>query len=306
MPVACLLSTDVPLIDIRQRSGYLLGAVVVAHIILISAQVNTTRGVPMLEAVIFGLFAEVQRAATSGIADARATWDGYFALQAVRHDNERLRQDVARLQVQLQQEQALASQTHVLQELLELRRGTAMQTTAAAVIGAGASPEFRTVSIDKGTADGLRPDMAVIAPDGVVGRVIMPSARAAKVQLLIDRNASAGALVERTRAQGLVLGSGVDELRMDYVPSSGDVAVGDRVVTSGIDGIYPKGFVIGQIQSVKRVAGTYGTIIVKPAVAFSSLEAVLVVLTPPAADVGESSAAPAGGSPANRPADRVE
>lgn len=268
------------IIDIRQRTGYLLGAVVVAHIILISAQVNTKRGVPVLEAVTFGLFAEVQRGATSAIGEARAAWDSYFALKEVRRDNERLQRDVAQLQVRLQQEQALSSQTRTLQELLDLRGRTDLTTTAATIIGAGASPEFRTVSIDKGTGDGLRPDMAVIAPDGVVGRVIMPSARASKVQLLIDRNASAGVMIERSRAQGLVMGTGGDRLRMDYVQGAADVRVGDRVVTSGIDGIYPKGFVIGQIESVQRGAGAFSSIVVRPSVPFSSLEAVLVVLAP--------------------------
>jgi rod shape-determining protein MreC len=111
----------------------------------------------------------------------------------------------------------------------------------------------------------------------------MPSARAAKVQLLIDRNAAAGALVERTRAQGVVEGTGADMLRMNYVSGVADIKVGDRVVTSGIDGIYPKGFVIGQVQSIQRGSGEFTSIEVRPAVDFSSLEAVLVVLTPPVA-----------------------
>ena len=125
----------------------------------------------------------------------------------------------------------------------------------------------------------MRPTM----PAGVVGRVIQPSGRASKVQLLIDRNAAAGALIERTRAQGVVIGTGTDELRMDYVSGSADVKAGDNVVTSGIDGIYPKGFVIGQIQSVRRGAGEYSAIVIRPAVDFTALEAVLIVLTPPPA-----------------------
>jgi rod shape-determining protein MreC len=124
--------------------------------------------------------------------------------------------------------------------------------------------------------------MAVIAPAGVVGRIITPSARASKVQLLIDRNAAAGALVERSRAHGVVEGTG-GTLRMNYVSGTADVQVGDTVVTSGIDGIYPKGFVIGQIESVQRGAGEFETIALRPAVDFSSVEAALVVVTPPAA-----------------------
>ena len=109
----------------------------------------------------------------------------------------------------------------------------------------------------------------------------MPTARASKLQLLIDRNAAAGAIVERSRAQGVVVGTGTDQLRLDYVSGTADVQVGDRVVTSGIDGIYPKGFVIGQIESIQRGAGAFSAIVVRPAVDFSGLESVLVVLTPP-------------------------
>jgi rod shape-determining protein MreC len=268
------------LLDIRQRTGYLFMAVIIGHIILISAQVNTERGVPLLEAVTFGAFAEVQRGASSMIGGVRTSWDDYLALQSVRSDNEQLRREVAQLQVALQQQRALAQQSRTLVDLLKLREGTKLDTVAAGVIAGSASPDFRTLTIDKGSADGLRPDMAVIAPAGVVGRIITPSARAAKVQLLIDRNAAAGAIVERSRAQGVVEGTG-GSLQLNYVSGTADVQSGDVVSTSGIDGIYPKGFVIGQIESVERVAGAFGAIVIRPAVDFSSIEAVLVVTTPP-------------------------
>jgi rod shape-determining protein MreC len=271
------------LLDIRQRTGYLFLAVIVGHIILISAQVNTRRGVPMLEAVTFGVFAEVQRGSSSLIDKTHDSWQNYLALQQVRGENDRLKLEVASLQVGLQRERAVAEQARTLQQLLDFRSSVAFATTGAAVIAGGASPDFRTMTIDKGTGEGLRPDMAVIAPAGVVGRVIMPSSRASKVQLLIDRNAAAGALVERSRAQGVVEGTGAEVLRMNYVSGVADVKVGDQVVTSGIDGIYPKGFVIGQIESIERGAGEFSAIVIRPAVDFASLEAVLIVLTPPVA-----------------------
>jgi rod shape-determining protein MreC len=286
-------------LDVRQRTGWLFMAVTVVHIILISAQVNTRRGVPMLEEATFGVFAEVQRATTSVVGGVQDSWQNYFALQQVRSENEQLQQEVARLRVQMQQERALAQQSRSLQELLDLRSSLEIDTTGANVIGAGASAEFRTMTLDKGTGAGLRPDMAVISPSGVVGRVIMPTARASKLQLLIDRNAAAGALVERSRAQGVVVGTGTDLLRMDYVSGTADVKVGDRVVTSGIDGIYPKGFVIGQIESIERGPGEFNGIIVRPAVDFSVLESVLVVMTPPAISIDnlepESGSQAAGG-----------
>ena len=271
------------LLDIRQRIGYLFIAVTIGHIILISAQVNTNRGIPILEAVTFGVFAEVQRAASSAIGGMQTSWTDYVALQQVRTENEQLQKEISQIRVGLQQERALAQRSRTLEQLLDLRTQAGDLTTVAAnVIAGGASPDFRTITVDKGTADGLRPDMAVIAPAGVVGRIITPSARAAKVQLLIDRNAAAGALVERSRAQGVAEGSGGD-LRLNYVSGTADIQVGDTVVTSGIDGIYPKGFVIGQIQSVQRGAGVFDTIVLRPAVDFSSIEAVLVVTTAPVA-----------------------
>jgi rod shape-determining protein MreC len=273
-------------VDIRRRTGYLFRAVVVAHVILISTQVTTRRGVPMLEEAVFGIFSEVQRAANAFTTGVRTSWQNYFALQQVRAENEQLKRQIGALQVRLQQERSLAQQSQSLQKLLDLKMNTALSTTAANVIAGSASPEFRTITIDKGTSDGLHADMAVIGSAGVVGRVIQPSPRASKIQLLIDRNAAAGALDERTRAQGVVVGTGADELRMDYVPGAADVKTGDSVVTSGIDGIYPKGFTIGQIQSVRRGAGEYGSIVIRPAVDFSALETVLIVLTPssPAAE----------------------
>jgi rod shape-determining protein MreC len=270
-------------VDIRRRTGYLFLAVIVGHVILISTQVTTKRGVPMLEAAVFGIFSEVQRGANTVATSVRSGWQDYVALRQVRSENEQLKQQLGELRVRLQEERGLAQQTQSLQKLLDLKTSATLSTTAANVIAGGASPEFRTITIDKGTGDGLRADMAVLAPAGVVGRIIQPSSRASKVQLLIDRSAAAGAIIERTRAQGVVVGTGADELRMDYVAGSADVKAGDVVVTSGIDGIYPKGFVIGQIQSVRRGAGEFSAIVIRPAVDFTSLEAVLIVLTPPPA-----------------------
>src|SRR5882762_5343554 len=184
-------------------------------------------------------------------------------LRQVKIENDDLKRQLADAQVALQAQHALADRAHGLEQLLEMRDRVTLQTTAAEVIGGAATLDFRTVTIDKGTRDGLRPDMAIISPAGVVGRVVVPSARSAKVQLLVDRNAAAGALIERSRAQGVVVGAGGERLEMDYVSEAYDVAAGDVVVTSGIDGIYPKGFVIGHIESVARSGGAYKRITVK-------------------------------------------
>jgi rod shape-determining protein MreC len=268
------------LLDIRRRSGYIFLAVMIGHVILISAQVNSRSGVPVLEAVTFGVFAEAQRGLSTGVSGLRRMWNRYVWLRGVETENADLRRQLDEVRVQYQERHALADHARQLEELLALRDRSNLQTVAAEVIAASASPDFRTLTIDKGTSQGLKADMAVIAAAGVVGRIVVPSAGAAKVQLLIDRNAAAGALIERSRAQGVAVGGGDDErVRLDYVSEASDVVVGDLVVTSGIDGIYPKGFTLGHVDSVEKNGPAYKRITIKPAVNFSSLENVLVVLT---------------------------
>ncbi|PYR63608.1 MAG: rod shape-determining protein MreC [Acidobacteria bacterium] len=268
------------LLDIRQRAGYLFLAVVLGQIILISAQVNGRSGVPVLQAVTFGVFAEIQRGTSAVVSSFRRVWGGYVGLRGLRAENEVLKRELSAAQIQSQEQRALADRSRGLEQLLALRDRSNLSMMAAEIIADSASPEFRTKTIDKGTRDGLRPDMAVLAPAGVVGRIVVPSARAANIQLLIDRNAAAGAIIERSRAQGLVVGGGEEHLRMENVSEVADIVVGDRVLTSGIEGIYPKGFVIGRIEAVEKNGPAYKRIVVRPAVDFTSLEEVLVVLTP--------------------------
>jgi rod shape-determining protein MreC len=270
-----------PATDFRQRTAVLFIAVVLGHIILISAQVNSSAGVPLLETVTFGAFAEVQRGAASVTGSIRDAWTGYGNLRGVREQNDQLKRQVGELQVQIQQERARAERARQLERLLGFRQELGVETIAATVIGASASLEFRGVTIDKGSNTSVTANMAVIAPTGLVGRVVTPTQHAAKVQLVIDRNAAAGALVERSRAQGIVIGENKDTLRMDFVAATADVKRGDTIVTSGVDGIYPKGFVIGKVEEVGSGNGIYKTIRVRPSVDFNTLEEVLVVKTPP-------------------------
>ena len=277
------------LLEIRQRTGWLFVVVVVAHLILISAQARAGGDVSVLSRAVFGAFAEVQRGAAGAVGGVQHAWQDYFALQQIRQQNEALEQEVASLRVALQQEQSAATQARSLMDQLGLKQELKIRTTGARVIGGSPNPAFWTMTIDKGTQDGIQADMAVIAPAGIVGRIVEASARSSKIQLLIDSNAAAGALVERSRAQGLVVGRGREGLRLDYVTSSADIKVGDRVVSSGVEGIfpasidgeYPKGFVIGQIQSLEKRGRQYENVMVRPAVDFTALETVLVVLEGP-------------------------
>jgi len=275
------------MLDIRKRTGYLFLAIMMAQVILVSAQVQTKGGVRVLQAVTFELFSRVEFATASALNLARHGWSNYVALRGVRGENETLHRRVADLEVQLQQEHALAARTQQLQALMNLKSNATLPTLAAEVIAGNPDPVMRTVTIDRGSADGVLADMAIIAPGGIVGRVIGPLARhAARVQLIIDRNAAAGALVERTRAGGMVVGAEANPpLRMELVSILADVKAGDNVMASGVDGIYPKGYRIGWVERTDRGSGLYRTITVRPGVDFSSLEEVLVVLIPPRAAI---------------------
>lgn len=271
------------MLDIRKRTGWIFCGAMVAQILLVSAQVETKSGVRALNAVTFEVFSRIEHGTASFVKGGRGFWGNYIGLRGVKAENDALKKRVAELEVQLQQEHALAARSQRLQALMDLKSQATVPTLAAEVIAGNPDPVMRTITIDRGTDDGVQADMAVIAPGGVVGRVIGPVARgAARVQLLVDRNAAAGALIERTRSGGLVVGAEANPpLRMELVSNLADVQAGDAVVASGVDGIYPKGYGIGKVEKAERTSGLYYTITVRPSVDFSSLEEVLVVLTPP-------------------------
>lgn len=273
---------------VGRRLLVLLVAVTIGHVLLISSQVQSRRGLPVIQEVSFGLFAGIQRA-TSALADGgTGIWRHYFALRGVAVENDALKARVVQLEAQLQQEQARVAQTRRLEEALGLKTTAREQLLAARVMAGAASPEALTVTIDRGTEDGVAPDMAVIGPRGVVGRVIGPvSPRAALVQLLIGRNAGAAVTFERSGAGAMVVGGSPDGLLTgEYVPLLADIQVGERVTTSGQDRIYPPGFVVGTVVRVAKGIGTERDVAVRPATDFSHVDVVFVVL---------SAAAPADG-----------
>ncbi len=263
----------------RRRRLVLLVVICLGHVMLISAQVQSRSGVPMIEQVAFGTLARLQGLA-AGIADGvSGVWNGYFALRGVERDNEALRKQVLQLEGELQAERAKASRTGALEEALNLQQSLTARTLAARVIAGNPSPGALTVTIDRGALDGVEPNMAVIAGRGVVGRVIgRPSDRAALVQLLIDRSAAAAALLEKSGSAGIASGGKADgRLRLELVSPLVKVELGERVLTTGQDGIFPQGFVIGSVESVEG-SGKDRDIRVLPAVDFTHIEIVLVVL----------------------------
>lgn len=264
--------------DTRHRTRRLFVAVMVGHILLISTQVNSRSGVPLLQAALVTALAETQRAAWAVVGGVRSVWDNYVALRHAHADNQRLQGELGELRVELQRERAAAGTSDQFRQLLELRARLPWKTTGAEVIAGSVTPQFQSIMIDKGADDGVRRDMAVIAPAGVVGRVVVPSRRAASVQLIVDRSASASAMVERLRVQGIVLGHGDGTLRLEYLPVIADVQSGDLVVTAGLDGVYPKGLVLGHVDRIERGTGSSRVVIIKPAIDFGNLESVLIML----------------------------
>lgn len=287
-----------PVLEYQRRSGYLLVAVLLGHLVLISAQVSTQSGANVLESVLFGALSRVQAASASVTRGVASVWRDYLALRGYRSQAETLQQHLDQARVELQYARAQARRTEQLEQVLQLQRTQLPAAMAARVIAADPTAAFRTVTIDKGWADGVRRDMAVLSPLGIVGRVIdEPARHAAKVQLIIDRNAGAGAVIDRSAAGGVVMGSeGDPPLRLEYISNLADVAPGDLVITSGLDGIYPRGYVIGRVERAERGSGLYREIRVRPRVDFSALDTVLLATGAP------PSPAPAAAAPDLAPA----
>ena len=270
------------MLDIRKRTGVVFTLAILAQVILVSVQVQTRSGVRAIEAVSFGAFSRVQLATSSFVRGVRDVWTNYGALRGARDENTALKQQLAELEIRLQEQRALAGRTTKLQELLDLKQNTQLPTVAAEVIAGNPNPGVMQITIGRGSADGVQADMAVIAPKGLVGRIVgEPSAHAARVQLIIDRNAAAGVLSERTRSGGLIVGvDGNPPLAMELVSNITDIKAGDVILTSGVDGIYPKGYAVGVVEKSEATQELHRIITVRPAVDFSSLEEVLVVLVP--------------------------
>lgn len=259
---------------------FVLPAVVAGHILLISAQTGVEPGTTLLESAVFGTLAEVQSLATRAGAAVRDSMSAVADLRGAQRENEALRADYDALRMRLQEQRALTRRTTELERLLELRRSLRWRTVSARVIGADATPYFRTLTVDRGAGDEVQPDHAVLSPSGVVGRIVGPASRnAAKVQLLIDRNAGAGAYIERTGTAGIVAGTDdASALQMRYLSTASPVVVGDVVLTTGDDGIYPPELLIGKVEAIERAGGASQTIRIAPAVDFSRLQHVLIVV----------------------------
>jgi len=204
-------------------------------------------------------------------------WEGYVALIGIHDENERLSHQVDELQMQLQRNREDLVELQRLRAMLSLSSSDTGKTVVARVIGRDPA-RSQTVTIDKGTTHGLRPDSAVITPAGIVGRVIHSSNFFSIVQLIVDSQSAVGVLLQSTRRQGIVRGTGGRELDLDYIDDDNDLKAGDTFLSSGLDRIYPKGLPVGVITSVGPRRGLLKTVQVRPSVDLGRLEEVICII----------------------------
>ena len=209
---------------------------------------------------------------------AKQLWLGYFYLIGVRRQNAELQrqlEEYKQREVHFQEaEQALTR----LENLLDLKRQVALPVIGARVIAYDPTLWSRSAIINQGKAQGVKEGLPVLAPQGIVGRIVGIYPEYSKVMLIVDRKSSADAMVQRTRIRGMLKGKGGNRCSLEFVPKSADVQVGDLVLASGLVGLYPKGLVFGKVTAAnKKNPGVFQEIEVSPNVDLSTLEEVLVV-----------------------------
>jgi rod shape-determining protein MreC len=206
-------------------------------------------------------------------------WDRYFALVGVYDENQRLRSqvDALKMQVDSQHEDVLEAQR--LRQLVGLDDSRLGKTLVARVIGRDPTQSRQSITIDKGRTEGVRPDSAIMTPEGIVGRVIYAGNYSAIVQLIVDSQSGVGVLVLPDRRVGILKGNGSPQLDLDYIDDDSELKVGDLLITSGDDRIYPKGVRVGAIASISPPHhNVFKTIQIKPSADLGRLEEVLCVI----------------------------
>lgn len=234
---------------------------------------------PWWQGVLLEVAIPVQKVLAAPANAVSQSWDSYIDLVGVREENERLRLRLAELEeANLQFREALVASGH-LDRIAAMRDDFEVPMQPSEVVGLDVSPFFRSVLVDRGSRHGIRPGSPVITDEGVVGVVTRTSPHAAKTMLVLDRQSRVDAVIQRNRARGMVSGNGSGELGFEFVVLGSDVQIGDRVITSGLGGVYPKGLDLGEITTISDRSGSLvQSASLKPAVDFGRLEQVFVML----------------------------
>ena len=260
------------------RPFFILVAVLLAQLLLLSFQITRNHNVRLIRIWALAVFDPFERS-LKGITDATArAWRTYGGLWRAQQENRDLRRELATTRSQLQQVAEYEKESDRLRRLLDFKVRTPFQTVAAEIIALSPGASSNAFLIDKGTDYGLVPDLAVITPAGVVGKIISVYHHDSQVLLITEPSSGVGAMLERSRTQGVLKGVSNNLCQLDYVMNEQPVSPGDAVVTSGLDQIYPEGLPLGTVLKVGSGNTYYRSIIVRPVVALDSLETVLVVL----------------------------
>lgn len=235
--------------------------------------------VTLLRTWVIGAIAPVEKLLHGVGLNIRSTWSSYIDLRNTRQQNKELKDEVARLRLEQAELAQDALQGQRLQTLLNFQRHYVTSTVAAQVIGTSGTDQSRVLYIDKGSADGLKPDQAVITPDGIVGKIRETMKHTSQILLINDPTSGAGVLLASTRIRGILHGSQDGHVVINNLTPDSRIKPGEKVLTSGGDQIYPRGLNVGTIQSITPDPDhqPYTLIAIKPAANLFQLEEVLVI-----------------------------
>ena len=261
----------------RYRSLMLLVAVLFSQLLVMAYQLRRNQDVPLVRGAVVYVVAPIQKSLATVVHTFQSVWEGYVHLWGTRRQNQVLSAEIDQLKLENQRLRVQAEQGRRLQVLFDLRQQLPLPTVAAQVLSAGSSETARIVMIDKGTDDGLKPDLPVLVPDGVVGKILHVFSNTAQVLLITDPYSGVASLLEDSRVHGILKGQNKPECSMDYVPNGEEVKGGKIVYPSGEDQIFPKGLPLGVVLEA-RPGPEFQQITVRPLAQLNRLEEVLVIL----------------------------
>lgn len=267
---------------IRLRLPLLFAMLVLLTLVSMLADRRTLAGLgrePGFGGALIEVMVPVQKVLLWPFDFARGTWSRYVSLVGLKQENQRLTARVAELEEQnLQFAEAIVASGH-LQEIAEMRASFDVPLHSAQVVGHDVSPWFRSVLLDRGRAHDVRAGMPVVTDRGLVGLVTATSSHASRAMLLLDRQSAVDGMVQRSRARGIVRGTGTGLLEFTFMVRGDDVQPGDLVITSGVGGAHPKGIRVGHVLEVRSdETELLHTAILQPAVDFGRIEQVFVML----------------------------
>lgn len=275
-------------VNSTRQNGILLVVLLFVQLVMMSAGVKGSDAPTRLESWLVWVTSPVVRAAAWVGGGFGGLWNGGRDLVRAHGRNAQLETEVYRLRAELRSHREAGLENARLRELLGMRASQEVQAMGASVVTTSTGGGTRILVIDRGKAAGVVLDLPVVAYGSAVGRVVSVFDDYSKVLLLTDSDSGVGAVIQRSRAQGVALGKGTELFELQYVPRSADVVVGDRVVTSALDGVFPRGFAIGDVVSIDEYPDGTKRIFVQPRLDYSSLEEVLVVLESAGGGVVES------------------